>query len=97
MRANNKHNRTLRAILCEIEHGLFYATYPGRAENPDIDELPTYGLGACAAHVKQQMEKSIRQFGYETVIWADALVLPPSHLAVRAPAVPASGDRLVSP
>jgi hypothetical protein len=87
MAANNTHGRTLRATFCEIERGLFYATYPTHTLESDLLGLPTYGLGASASHVKQQMEKSIRAFGYETIIWADTLVLPPSHLAARAPAL----------
>jgi hypothetical protein len=86
MTANSKHGRTLRATLCEIERGLFYATYSSHTFESDILELPTYGLGTCASHVKQQMEKSIHTFGYETVMWEDALVLPQSYSRAHAPA-----------
>ena len=52
----------------------------------------TYGLGTCASQVKQRMEKRIHAFGYETVIWEDALVLPQSHLHSPAPAASATPD-----
>jgi hypothetical protein len=87
MKAGGKHSRTLRATLCEIERGLFYATYTSHTFELDILELPTYGLGTCASHVKQWMEESIHAFGYATVIWENALVLPQSHSSARAPAV----------
>lgn len=86
MTANSKDGRTLRATLCEIERGLFYATYSSHASKSDILELPTYGLGTCASHVKQKMETSIHTFGYETIIWEDGLVFPNSHAHARAPA-----------
>jgi hypothetical protein len=73
----------LRATLCEIERGLFYATYPNHTRESDTLGLPTYGLGTCASQVKQRMEKSIHTFGYETVLWEDALVTPQSHPLAR--------------
>jgi hypothetical protein len=93
MAASNKLGRTLRATLCEIERGLFYITYPSHTLESDILELPTYGLGTCASEVKQRMEKNIRAFGYETVIWEDALVLPESHSSAPTPAVSATQAR----
>jgi hypothetical protein len=73
MSDSSKHGLTLRATLCEVERGLFYVTYPGHAPESELLELPIYGLGTSPFHVKQQMEKSIRTFGYETVIWEAAL------------------------
>jgi hypothetical protein len=96
MTANSKHGRTLRATLCEIERGLFYATYSSPTFESDTLELPTYGLGTCASHVKQRMEKSIHAFGYATVIWEDTLVLPQSHLRTRGPAVSVTQARPLS-
>jgi hypothetical protein len=84
MAAKNNRKPTVQATLCEIERGLFYVTYTGHTLESDIPELPTYGLGTCAAYVKQRMEKTIRAFGYETVIWRDALVLP-QRLSPPAP------------
>jgi hypothetical protein len=96
MAASNKYSRTLRATLCEIERGLFYVTYPSHALESDILELPTYGLGACASHVKHRIEKSIHAFGYETVMWEDALVLPQPHSPAPFPAVSATHARPLS-
>ena len=96
MSASNRRSRTLRATFCEIERGLFYVTYPSHALESDILELPTYGLGACASQVKQRMEKSIQAFGYETVMWEDAFVLPQSHSPVPIPAVSATQARPLS-
>ena len=79
MMACSKHGRTLRATLCEVERGLFCATYSSHSRETDVLELPTYGLGTCASHVKQQMEKSIRTFGYEEVLWEDAPAVPHSR------------------
>jgi hypothetical protein len=96
MAASNRHSRTLHATFCEIERGLFYVTYPSHALESDILELPTYGLGACASHVKQRMEKSIQGFGYETIKWEDALVLPQSHSSAPTPAVSGTQARPLS-
>lgn len=96
MTDNGKRGRTLRATLCEVERGLFYVTYPGHASESELLELPTYGLGTSAFHVKQQMEKSIRTFGYEMVIWEAAPVLPQPHSPVPIPAVSATQARPLS-
>jgi hypothetical protein len=96
MAASNRHSRTLRATFCEIECGLFYLSYPNHAPDPDILELPTFGLGTCASDVKQRMEKSIQASGYETVMWEDALVLPQSHSPAPTPAVSATHARRLS-
>jgi hypothetical protein len=90
MAASNRHSRTLRATFCEIERGLFYVTYPSLALDSDILELPTFGLGTCASDVKQRMEKSIQAFGYKTVMWENALVLPQSHSPAPTPAISAT-------
>jgi hypothetical protein len=96
MTASNRRSGTLRATFCEIECGLFYVTYPSHALEPDVLELPTFELGTCASHVKQQMEKSIQAFGYETVEWEDTLVFPQSHSPTPTPAVPATQARPLS-
>ncbi len=90
MAVNLNAERTIRASLCEIEHGLFYATYPGHLRESDRLELPTYGLGICALDVRQRMEKSLQASGYDIVLWEEGIVLPRSHLpAVAGPvAVP---------
>jgi hypothetical protein len=90
MTDSSERGRTLRATLCEVEHGLFYVTYPGHVSESELLELPTYGLGASAIHVRQEMEKSIRTFGYETVIWEAAPVFPQPPAPVSIPAVAAT-------
>jgi hypothetical protein len=96
MTAGSKHSRTLHATLCEIERELFYATYPSHPFGSDILELPTYKLGTSASHVKQWMEQNIHAFGYATVIWEDAIVLPQSHSPARALATSAKQARPIS-
>lgn len=84
----NRHGRTLRASLCEIERGVFYATYPESDAN--TDELVIYQVGTSAADAKKRIEASAYALGYETVIWDQAIVAPlfASHLktVVREPA-----------
>jgi hypothetical protein len=81
--------RTLRATLCEIERGVFFATYPDGA--PDSDRLPTYQTGRSAADAKRQIERSAEALGYDTVMWGEGIVTPlyaPVHVspAGRKPA-----------
>ena len=57
------HGRTLRASLCEIEHGVFYATYP--ESDCDPDELVVYHVGTSAVDAKKRIEASARALGYE--------------------------------
>jgi hypothetical protein len=70
--------------LCEIERGLFYATYC--THGSDAHELPAYRLGTCAADAKQRIEETISARGYEAVIWEDTLVVPHLSLACEASA-----------
>jgi hypothetical protein len=88
MAVANRHGRTLRASLCEIERGVFYATYP--ESGADTNELITYQVGTSAADAKKTIEASARALGYETVIWDQAIVAPlfASHVktAVHQPA-----------
>jgi hypothetical protein len=88
MTANSKHGPTLRATLCEIERGLFYATYRTRSPVSDVHELQTYQVGISASDAKGRIEQVVRALGYETVIWKDALVFPQSHSPARHPARP---------
>jgi hypothetical protein len=84
-----KYGRKLRANLCEIEHGVFYATYPG--SNPGMQELPTYLIGAFAADVREGIELAASALGYGTVIWTQTIVAPlfapPSKTAILEPAI----------
>ena len=63
--------RTLRATLCEIELGMFYATYPDGE-----DALPNYQSGKSADEARQRIERSARALGYEHVVWTAANVAP---------------------
>jgi hypothetical protein len=82
------YGRTLRANLCEIEHGVFYATYP--ESNPGTEELPSYLIGASAADVKAGIESSASALGYGTIIWTQTIVAPrfapPSKTVILEPA-----------
>jgi hypothetical protein len=75
MATGTKHERVLLAALCEIESGLFYATY--RVSQSEADELPAYQVGACAEDAKHRLEQTIGAFGYTSVIWEDTLIVPP--------------------
>jgi hypothetical protein len=69
-----RQGRTLRATLCEVERGVFYATYP--EANPDTDDLVIYQIGTSAAEARERIEASAYAIGYETVIWTQTIVAP---------------------
>jgi hypothetical protein len=69
-----KYGRTLRANLCEIEHGVFYATYPD--SSPGTEELPNYLIGTSAAEAREAIDSSASALGYATVIWTQTIVAP---------------------
>jgi hypothetical protein len=74
----NDQVRRLRATLCEIERGLYYAAYRTRRPPPYGLGLPEFRLGISAYDAGQCIEQSVKDLGYETIIWTDAIV-PPSH------------------
>ena len=80
--------RTLHATLCEVESGVFYATYPNCASG--ADELTTYQTGTCAAEAKQEIERCAHALGYDTVIWMESIKAPlfasPAKTALHKPA-----------
>jgi len=76
MEATIRHGRTLRATLCEIERGVFYATYADCGAHADTDGLTRYQVGASAADAKQRIERGAHAFGYETIIWTETIVAP---------------------
>ena len=76
MGATIRHGRTLRATLCEIERGVFYATYAGCEALADTEGLTRYQVGASAADAKRSIERGAHAFGYETVIWTETIVAP---------------------
>jgi hypothetical protein len=67
-------NRTLRASLCEIERGLFRASYFGvglRGSIPknSLQALPIYQVARCAADARAIIEGNARAIGYDMVAW----------------------------
>jgi hypothetical protein len=66
--------RTLYATLCEIERGVFYASYPG--SDPDAEKLATYQTGSSAADAKRRIELNARALGYDAVIWKQTIAAP---------------------
>ncbi|HEY0183761.1 MAG TPA: hypothetical protein VGC09_13220 [Rhodopila sp.] len=68
--------RTLSATLCEVERGVFYATYPGCDSTSDADELTAYETGTCAADAKQRLERRAHALGYDTIIWTETVEVP---------------------
>jgi hypothetical protein len=71
-----EHGRALRVALCEVERGVFYATYPDCESAADLDALATYQIGTSAADAKQRIERSAHSLGYDTVIWTKTIIVP---------------------
>lgn len=86
MEAVRRHGRILRATLCEIERGVFYATYFQDKAAPDTENLPHYQVGKCASDAKLQIEANARALGYEGVSWKEAIIVP--VFAARAESAP---------
>ncbi len=66
----------LRATLCEVEHGVFYVTYPACEDASGIGETATYEMSANSADAKQTIERRARALGYESVMWTETIVVP---------------------
>jgi hypothetical protein len=66
---------TLRAMLREIEPGLYRAEYSGEInpEDPDEREIPDFHIGTDAAGVRLWVEEMASGLGYEKVVWDHAL------------------------
>jgi hypothetical protein len=75
--------RALRVTLCEIERGVFYATYPDLAS--DTDGLVIYQTGTSAADAKLRIEMNARVLGYDTVIWKQTVIAPLFASSNKAP------------
>jgi hypothetical protein len=71
-----RHGRTLRANLCEVERGVFYATYSDCVSVDDTDELTTYQVGTCVADAKRSIEACALALGYDSVLWTETIVVP---------------------
>jgi hypothetical protein len=74
-----RHGETVRATLCEIERGLFYTTFIACGPGLDLTNVSQYQVVASAAEARRRIEAECFALGYAKVIWADALVVPPSH------------------
>jgi hypothetical protein len=94
MGAASRHGTTVRATLCEIERGLFYTTFIACGPGSDLNGVQQYQVVASAAEARRRIEAECRALGYATVIWADALVVPPSHQEREHgwPPMPGSAD-----
>nr|WP_294518996.1 hypothetical protein [uncultured Rhodopila sp.] len=79
MAAASRHGATVRATLCEIERGLFYTTFIGCGPGSDLNQVSQYQVVTSAAEARRIVEKDCLALGYGSVVWADALVVPPSH------------------
>ena len=67
---------TLYATLCEIERGVFYASYHDCDSASDTDELTSYQTGPTALDAKRQIELAAHALGYETVVWTETVIAP---------------------
>jgi hypothetical protein len=79
MATANRHGATVRATLCEIERGLFYITFIACGPGSDLNDVSQYQVVASAAEARRRIEEECFALGYAKVIWADVLVVPPSH------------------
>ncbi|WP_158932544.1 hypothetical protein [Acidisphaera sp. S103] len=66
--------RTLYAALCEVERGVYYASYP--ESDPNTDKLTSYQTGRSAADAKRRIELNARALGYDIVIWQQTIAAP---------------------
>jgi hypothetical protein len=76
MEAASRQRRTLRATICEIERGVFYAVYAGDRSAPATDELPVYQVGRSADDAKRSIERRAHQLGYSEVWWQESIIAP---------------------
>jgi hypothetical protein len=67
---------TLSATLCEIERGVFYASYPDCPFASDTAELTSYQTGLSAADAKRRIELTARALGYKAVVWTESIIAP---------------------
>ena len=51
----SRYGKTLQVSICEIERGVFYATYRHDDLALHIDDLPVYQVGKTAADARQQI------------------------------------------
>jgi hypothetical protein len=82
-----RQERILLATLCEVERGVFYATYPGCDSALEADELTDYQIGTSVADAKQRIEQRALALGYDAVIWSKTITAPlfASHAKAALP------------
>jgi hypothetical protein len=76
MATATKPGSTLFANLCEVERGVFYATYTQGDSLPNTNSLPNYQLGKSASDAKQRFESNAYALGYDAVSWRETIVAP---------------------
>jgi len=69
-----KPGSVLCANLCEVERGVFYATYTQGDSLPNTNDLPNYQVGKSASDVKQRLESNACALGYDAVSWRESIV-----------------------
>jgi hypothetical protein len=76
MGAATRRRQRLQATLCEIERGVFHATYPDALSVSDVGELPAYQTGASAADAKRAIELHAHALGYDAIVWTETFIAP---------------------
>ena len=71
-----KYQGTLRATLCEIERGVYYASYPDCRSASVTDELTNYQTGPSAAAARRRIEQVALALGYDSVVWSETIIAP---------------------
>ncbi len=73
---------TFRAVLRQIEPGLFRSEYSGEInpQDPDAREIPDFHIGTDAASVKLWVEQMATGLGYDKVVWDSAPGRPPGDV-----------------
>jgi hypothetical protein len=75
-------NGTVRASLCEIERGLFHASYRAGAPGPwampaaRLQHLPVYQVARCAAEARQIIERNALAIGFDGIDWDEDVPVP---------------------
>ncbi len=76
MGVTSKLGGTLQATLCEVERGVFYASYADQEAVSHVDELTHYQTGTSAAEAKRSLESHAQALGYDAVVWTETVVAP---------------------
>jgi hypothetical protein len=74
MGAATRRRRTPRATLRQIERGVCHAINPHVGSVCDIGGLQIYRTGRSAADVERATELSDDAFGYDTIVWTEAVI-----------------------